>query len=276
MFGKNVLLTFIGLISLVFSKVYATDLETLKNTMGNSQRSVTVSASLSSNLNEVSTAEHSFDSDFSIAPSVALPGGTVLLSNLSFRKSLEGERKEYFNDIYVGATKTFYKNGPYSVSYLGLGFIPLSKTSQEDTYLNAGLMLAPTLNINFRSFGIKGLRIGLRPSLRVNSHRYKISKSGRSNSQFTSSALLSIYYYFTDKLYLSSRNSYVKSFTYRGNTIDRYQFSQTLTYMAVQNTRVEVGHANGGNPLAPNGTQTDIKLFDARSSQVYVALSYTF
>jgi hypothetical protein len=46
--------------------------------------------------------------------------------------------------------------------------------------------------------------------------------------------------------------------------------------MASKKTRIEIGHANGGNPLAPNGTQTDIKLFNARSSQVYAALSYTF
>lgn len=276
MFGKNVLLTFFGLSIFVFTNTYATDLETLKNTMGSSQRSLTATASLSSNLNEVSTADHSFDSDFSLDPSIVLADGTVLMANLSFRKSLEGERKEYFNDVYAGATKTFYKNGPYSVSYLALGFIPLSKTSQEDTYLNGGLMLAPTLNINFSDFGLDGFRIGLRPSVRVNSHRFKTSKSGNSNSQFTTSALLSLYYYFTDKLYLSARNSYIKSFTYRGNTLDRYQFSQALTFAAFKNTRIEVGHANGGNPLAPNGTETDIKLFDARSSQVYTALSYTF
>lgn len=276
MFARNVVLTFIGLSYLVISMGYATDLETLKNTMGNSQRSVTLSASIGSDLNKVSTAEHSFDSDFSIDPSIVLSDGTVLIANLSFSKSLEGERKEYFNDVYAGATKTFYQNGPYSLSYLGLAFIPLSKTSQEDSYLNGGLMLAPTLNINFAKFGLDGFRASFRPSLRVNSHRFKTSKSGESNSQFVTSALVSFYYHFTDKLYISARNSYVKSFTYRGNTKDQYQFSQAISYRAFKNTRVELGHANGGNPLAPNGTETDIKLFDARSSQVYAALSYTF
>lgn len=276
MFAKNALYTFMALITLLFSKGYATDLETLKEKMGGSQRSMTLTASLGSNLNEVSTADHSFDTDFSLDPSVVLPGGTVLIANLSFRKSLEGERKEYFNDVYAGATKTFYQKGAFSLSYLALGFIPVSKTSQDDTYLNTGLMLAPTLSLDLGEYGLSGLRVSLRPSVRVNSHRYKTSKSGNSNSQYVTSGLLSVYYYVTDKFYLSARNSYVKSFTYLGNTTDRYQFSQALTYRAFQNTRIEVGHANGGNPLAPEGTQTDIKLFDARSSQVYAALSYTF
>jgi hypothetical protein len=260
----------------LISKAYSSDLESLQRQTKNSNRSLTLSASIGSNLYETSTADHSLNSDFSVDPAIVLDNGTVLIANLSLTKDLKGERKQAFNDSYAGFSRTLYNKDAYSISLLGLGFLPISDYSRDDAYLTTGLMLAPTFGVNFGHWGLTGLRASLRPSVRANFHRYETSKSGNSNYQYVLSTRALISYYFTDKILVSSRNTYSRNYSYLGNTRDSFQVAQSLMYQFRPTTTAEIGHSNGGSVLAPNGTDTDIQLFNARKSQVYFALSYTF
>lgn len=262
--------------TLIITKTYANDLETIQRNSKGNNRSLTLSASLGSNLNETSTADHTLNSDFSVDPAIVLENGTILIANLSLSKDLKGERLQQFNDSYIGFTRTYYNKDAYSFSLLGLGFLPLSDYSRDDAYLTTGLMLAPTFGVNFGQWGLTGLRASLRPSLRTNFHRFETTKSGNSNYQHVVSTRLLVSYSFSDKWLLSSRNTYSRNYSYLGNTRDVYQIAQSLMYQFLPSTSVEVGHSNGGSPLAPNGTDTDIELFNARSSQIYFAIAHTF
>lgn len=266
----------ISAVSSLVSRAYSNDLETLQRQTQNSNRSVTLSASIGSNLYDSSTPDHSLVSDFSVDPAIVLQNGTVLIANLSMSKDLKGERKQAFNDSYLGFSKTVFNKDGYSISILGLGFIPISDYSRQDAYLHTSLMLAPTLGINFGQWGLTGLRASLRPAVRTNFHRYETSRSGNSNYQHNLSARLLLSYYFTDKILFTSRGTYSRNFSYLGNTVDGFQLGQSLMYQFLPTTTAEIGHSNGGSVLAPNGTDTDIELFNSRQSQIYFAVSHTF
>lgn len=263
-------------LSSLISMAYSNDLETLQRQTQNSNRSVTLSASVGSNLYDSSTADHSLVSDFSVDPAIVLENGTVLIANLSLSKDLKGERKQAFNDSYLGFSKTLFVKDAYFISLLGLGFLPISDYSRQDAHLHTSLMLAPTFGINFTHWGLTGLRASLRPAIRNNFHRYETSKSGNSNYERNLSALFLLSYSLTDKILFTSRSTYSRNFSYLGSTVDGFQLGQSLMYQFLPTSTVEVGHSNGGSVLAPNGTDTDIELFNSRQSQVYFAVSHTF
>lgn len=269
---------FIAVKILLISSAYALDLENSPEAeIRKSQPlAVTTSASISSNLYKNSSSDYSLNSDLALDPSLTLEDGTTLIGHLSLYKDLRGERKEELNDAYIGGIKTIFRHGPTSISFLGLGFIPLSERSYKDQKLQTGIMLAPTFNLSLEELMLPGLRVSLRPSYRQNFHKFKTSLSGNSNFERTLSTSLTLSYYATDALLLTSRNTYSRSFTYNGNETDSYRFEQSLTYLFTARASLTFGHLNGGNPLAANGIDTEVQFLNRRSSTVYTSVSYTF
>lgn len=267
--------------SLIFvvSKSYAFEFETNPEAQKIRQSqnfSLTTSASIGSNLVENSSADYSLYTDVALDPFISLDNGLTLLAHLSLAKDLRGEREEQLNDGYLGFSKGLYRQDAVSFSLLGLAFLPYSKESRENQYLDGGLMIAPTMAIDFSNYGAPGLRVSLRPSYRHNFHRYTTSKTGNSNLRQTYGLNLTLTYQLTGSIILISRNNYNRSITYRSNTRDAYRLEQAISYQFHPRASVTFGHLNGGSPLAPNGTDTEVKVFDNRSSQVYSSLSYTF
>jgi hypothetical protein len=274
----NVFHTAILSLSTLISSAYALDFETNPETQEIRKRQAmanTVSASMSSNLYNKSSADYKLDSDLAIDSSLNIEHGPTLLGHISLYKDLRGERKQQLNDAYIGATMSVWSAPGHSVSLLGLGFIPLSENSRKNQYLDTGIMIAPTYALNLTQWGVEGLRISLRPSFRQNFHRYKTAMDGSSNTKNTVGVNLTLAYQL-QAWTLISRNTYNKSQTYRGNTRDAYRLEQAVSYQFHPRSSVTVGHLNGGNPLAPNGVDTDIRVFNRRESQVYTSISYTF
>lgn len=271
------LFTVIGF-SLLNTKSYAFEFETNPEAQKIRQvqnLSITTSASLSSNLYKTSSSDYILNSDVAVDPVLTLENGVILLGHLSLFKDLRGERKQYFNDAYFGATKTLYRYSAYSVSLLGLGFVPLSEESRKNQHLQTSFMIAPTFGVDMGPFGAPGLRFTIRPSYRQNFHRYKSAMSGNSNNKNTIGLNLTATYQYSSWTFIS-RNNYNKSQTYRGNTRDTYRFEQAVSYLFHPRASFTFGHVNGGNPLAPNGIDTDVRVFNARTSQLYTSVSYTF
>ena len=80
----------------------------------------------------------------------------------------------------------------------------------------------------------------------------------------------------SDAAYFAFNGSYARSLTYLGNEKDSYSFSSAFGYSPTPNSSIEVGHANGGSPLATNGKDIEIEVFNSRDSSVYMSFGYQY
>jgi hypothetical protein len=275
-----VLITIIGLYFPFIQRTYAFELEAnpeSKKLRMSQQLSTTVQASLSSNLYKNSSPDQSLNTSFSIDPSFNWDQlGVTLIGHLSLNKDLKGERRQRLNDAYIGSTGGLYFAQHWSLSLLGLAFLPLSEDSKDNRNLTTGIYIAPILSLDGSSMDLPHLRLSLRPSFRQNFHQFETALSGDSNNKSTIGFNLTLSYQVLPSILLISRNNYNKSNTYRGNTRDQYVFEQIISWQFHPRASMSVGHVLGGTPLAPNGVDTDIRFFNRNDSQLYSSIGYTF
>lgn len=236
---------------------------------------LSLGATINSNLHAPSANEHALNTDFEISPSYKLTEKTTLIAALSGNKDFKGERKFELYDSYIGAVRPIHNFGHISVSALGLVFIPLSEASKLSSF-KSGVFLASTFTLDMTNLYFNNFGFDFRPGVRVNFHQFETSLAGGSNTKYSLSGRFRIHYTFSDKFKMSLSNSYSRSTTYLGNTRDSYAFSQNLSYALNQAAEVSVGHSKGGSPLSANGKETEIEIFDSRSSSIYTGLSYGF
>lgn len=232
--------------------------------------SASLSAGINSNLLKTDTPDHTLDSDFNASVSLKPDAESAVTLSLGGVKNLKGERKFYWNDGSLSYSRRLYKDELYSLSGLMLAVIPMSDDSRDNQGLRTGLLVAPTLTSGFTT---ESFVASFRPSVRYNFHRYRTSRLGGSNTEYALSARLTLSYSFTDSISVSAVNTYTRNTTYYGNTKDAYAFIQSIDYQATPELSLSLGHANGGSVLAPNGTETDIDLYDDISSTVFFALT---
>lgn len=232
--------------------------------------SASFSSGITSNLFKTSTPEHQLSSDFNLSVALKPTKEDSVSFGLAATKDLKGEREFAFSDGSLGYSRRLYRTPEYSLSGSIAAILPMSESSREIQKLNTGLVIAPSIS---SSLGIDSFSAQLRPSLRYNFHSMKTNMLGGSNTEYSLGARLTLGYNLTDELSLSAVSSYARNTTYYGNSIDSYSFIQALGYQATDELALELGHANGGNALAPNGVDTDINFYNDNTSTIYFALT---
>lgn len=233
---------------------------------------ITFGSVLTSSLHKTSDIDHQMSNEFSISPTFDLGQGYTLLSSIEGTKDLKGERKFYMGNASVGLTTTLRKFDDLTIAGTALATIPLSEGTKDLQQLRTGITLVP----KFVYSAAKGLRLVYTPSARINFHEYKTALNGASNTQYQLGNTAAISYSGFDSVALTATATYLRKFTYRGNTSDVYAFTQSITFIPTDVTSVTLGHALGANPLQPNGIDQEIEIFDERNSSVFAGFSFTY
>lgn len=232
-------------------------------------------ATASSNLEKQDSANYSATSDFSLTTILKnLPFGSLNLF-VSGSKGLTGEREFNLNDGAISNTQNL---GAYSNVNFGLSMsaiLPLSENSQKNTYLNTKLTVTPIASYQFKnmSSALDWLSISYRPNAGTYFHDYKVTQAGGSNPQYSLGQRLIVSISLSDSLSLDLDGGYTRYYSYQGSTWDIFNFDQSLSYAFNAYGSIYVGHNNAGNALAPNGRNSNIDMFDNRSSTVYSGLN---
>lgn len=232
--------------------------------------SASFSSGITSNLFKTSSPDHQLSSDFNLSVALRPTKEDSVSFALAATKDLKGEREFAFSDGSLGYSRKLYRTTGYSISGSIAAILPMSETSRDIQKLGTGIVIAPNIS---SSLGLDSFSAALRPSLRYNFHSMKTNMLGGSNTEYSLGARLTLGYNLTDEFSLSAVSSYARNTTYYGNTIDSYSFIQALGYQATEELALEIGHSNGGNALAPNGTDTDINFYDDNTSTIYFALT---
>lgn len=231
---------------------------------------------VSSNAYLPNRPEHQSGQDHILVGRLHLPGKYLLSTALWFNQDFNNEKELQARDSLLTLTKPVGKILP-GINFIMRGAVtlPISEASNETNGLVTAFRLNPLFTLNASSL-LKGLTLIYRPSAIYNVHDFKTSLSGRSNHEYTTSQRLTFLYGLMDNLYLSLDNSYVRSWTYDGNTNDFYSFDQSLSTQITKRLSGFLGHSIGGNALNVNGQESDLRIFDTTRSSYYLGISYQF
>lgn len=270
------LLLSIGNLSSVYSQNTLVELENTQNQADELEFNSTYTTWLTNNLYKQSSSENSLSQNHILNGRLSLPGKYMISTSLWFTKDYENERKTLIRDSIVSILKPMGQLfGAINVTARGGLTLPLSKDSNATAGLITAARVNPIFSYNASKY-IKNLSLIYRPSAVYNVHEFKTRTDLNSNTNYLFSQRLTIAYGITSKLWLSLDNTYIRSWTYSGNTNDLYSLDQSLSYNFTRDFSLFGGHSVFANALAVNGQESDINLFNKDDSSFYFGLSYNF
>lgn len=190
----------------------------------------------------------------------------------SVSKELTGQREMTLNNAALSAGTTIFKpNDDFSISAKLSATLPLSERSKDYQHQITGI----GLSTGFKYQATEDLTISYTPRATLNFHEFKIAEDGTSNYQYTLANTLSFDYALSESFTLSAMAKYSRLTSYAGNSKDKYDFDQSISYDFAPYS-VAIGHSIGKSPLAANGVETEIKLFDSNDSTIYGQFGFSF
>ncbi|MFX3675853.1 MAG: hypothetical protein ACN6I6_02360 [bacterium] len=226
---------------------------------------------INSGLQKFDSVQSSQSADFALALRLATENISFGL-NSSMSKGLTGERDFTFNNVALSAAKSLWKSEKdLSVSGKLSLTLPFSERSKDYQKLITGV--ATSVPVVYKA--TDSITLAYIPTVGVNFHRAEVALNGSSNYQYTVTNTLNADFALSDRFTFSALGQYSRLITYRGNTRDAYKFEQSLSYDFSPYT-VAIGHSMGGTPLAANGIETEVKLFDSNQSTVYGQFGISF
>ncbi len=257
----------------------ATSVKRLDNSAGLSLENVgiTLSNTFSTDVKAPDAAEKNMSNTTALVISYKLPDNMKLSLTTIFDKDLENDREGLIRDPKIGFSKSFGKlNRFISTSVATSAKIPVSKASRVTTSLQTGISLSGSIVYDASEHLTNGLSFVYSPAVITNFHKYRVTTSGSSNTQYTLSNSLTAGYDITDFMSASVSGSYYRNFDYTGHTKDFFGVEQTLSFVLPQNFSLSIGHSTGGSALAVNGRESNVKLFDKDLSSYFLNISFSY
>lgn len=268
------------LISIAAPKVSAqntlVELENIKSKQGTFSIDGTYTTFVSTNTYLPDRPEHQSGQDHILLGRLHLPGQYLLSTALWVNQDFTDERELTTRDSLFTLTKPMGKITD-NISWISRAAltIPLSERSNKTDGLITAIRINPLFTINAGDL-ISGLTVIFRPTLINNFYQYKTSLNGRSNFDYTVNQRITLLYGLSENVFLSLDNTYIRSWTYEGNTNDFFSLDQSISAMFTKKLSGFIGHSIGGNALAVNGQEQDISIYDTNRSTYYLGISYQF
>lgn len=252
------------------------ELENTKSKDGTYSIDATYTSFVSTNAYLPNRTEHQSSQDHLLTGRLHLPGNYLLSSTLWINQDFTDERKLQTRDSLVTLTKSMGRVSE-NISFISRAALtlPLSENSNKTDGLVTALRFNPIFTYNAKNIA-NGLNIIFRPTVIKNFYQYETSLNGQSNHDYTINQRLTFLYALTKSLFLSLDNTYVRSWTYQGNTNDFFSLDQSLNAVLTTNLSGFIGHSVGGNALNVNGQESDISIYDIERSTYYLGISYQF
>jgi len=236
--------------------------------------SISISNSTTSNLYKTDNPDHYADNITGISLGLKAGPGKLRLSGSIYKPLTDGERKEKAGDIGLSYGQKLGSINKFTTVSGALKMtLPVSENSRERSELTTAFTLSTPVSWDATQAGLKGAYVSYAPFVKKNFHEYEIATTGASNREWIVGNSLGLGYSLTDWMSIDFSGSYSRSITYQGNSTDVYSLDQSVSFSLPKKMGLSLGHQIGGSPLAPNGRDTQIDLFDSKKATVYATLS---
>jgi hypothetical protein len=246
-----------------------------------SKWSVTTAVGASSSLTK-SSQESSQDLSLQVLPSYKIGEKTKIISAISAEKALRDERKAKVNDAYIGLSFPIKKvNDLLNITGQTKVYASISDLSRKVRGRQTRLYAAPIFSFDLSTIElsrryIPGLSFTYKPIYSKYVHKYNTGTNGKSNSAYSFDQLFSLDFAFYEKWSVNFTNVYYTNWTYQSNRRTSFEFDYSVSHEFNSNYSLGLGLNNSGSALGANGIDSNVKLFDARTTSLYTELGIKF
>jgi hypothetical protein len=241
--------------------------------------SISASLSRSRSLIDFQDGTRSDSIDYTVSPSIKVSYGTFLTS-LTYSQDLKDQYSNTANDwadvpVTFGFKPTKFNlsdNFDAQISYSLTAVIPISKLTVKKDQLQTSLSGKIAYSIAPKADGFSA---GVGITLGRNFHAYEEDINGSVLNQYSSNQNLNLGYGMGN---WSISVDFVNRtrLTYKGNTKSAFGISEELSYAISKNYSVAFGHSNAGSTLKPNGTDSNIDIYNENTSTIYASLGLSY
>jgi hypothetical protein len=237
---------------------------------------VGVTIDATSNLLEPGDVEHTADTKLWLAPSYKISDPVSVSGLFIVQKDLTGLKETHLIKSSLTARHKGTRLNPYlTLSPAVTVALPLTHNAVARESLITSVAVAPRIGFDLTPAGLDTINGFFDLSLSRGFHRYETQTTGRSNTQWRLTPWLVVNVGFLTDFTLQLSAVRATSWTYAGNSRGAFDLNEELSYAITSDVSVAIGHNNSGDVLAANGTDSNIGIYDERSSTVYTALSFS-
>lgn len=153
--------------------------------------------------------------------------------------------------------------------------LPTNRESQLVDRLRLGTTLGTRLTLTKENVVLPFTLIGT-VTVQRNFHEFETNANGSENNRYGLTEALSLDLNFTDEITLSTAGNYKTALSYDGTKKYSFETSMDLGYAITKAFNVSVGISNGGSALKANGVDSNISFLDKKSSELNIAMGYSY
>ncbi len=207
--------------------------------------------------------------------SIGLASKSELIPSINFTaflgatKKFDGLKQESLQNGLFGIEGSFKISDYFLLLPAARLIAPLNEDQRELDSFRGAVNLATGVN-----FKRKKTNIAYVITARANSYKYVRAHDGKYNPYFGLTNTVSASYKLGSFIVRGSLSNTHQWNHYTARLNDRFAMEESITFKANQKLYFTLGHRNGGNTFAANGTDPNMEIFDADTSLIYTTLNY--
>lgn len=232
----------------------------------------TLTGSYNSNLQERDSYQNMQSSVFFVSPRYRLNDKFMIIGSTGLQQAMADSNLNFqnrtdFTNTSIGISRNPFPVGKYGDMRLTTALVlPSNQFNRENQTFNGALR--GTVNYFVRTNSNFVWDVDM--SALVNNHTYSIDFRGNGNVQYSVTPFQDIGFVFAKHWQFIAYQAYTSAWDYRGERRGFFTFDESLTYAKSRRWNASLGVTNAGSILKPDGQNSNVALFDTRTTTLYV------
>lgn len=231
----------------------------------------------STNLNETSDYDKSFDNAYSLIPSLKISEKLRISAVGVFIHNLkQAEESDFKNtDISLSHSAIELIKEQLSIAPAIKVTLPTNRIDREERSLITALGVSQSLSLSLKKQGLPATVIyGL--GLRKNVHEWDRTNLGTPNFEYAFINSIGVGVDINDKLSFTTKGLLYSNLTYQGEWRSRFEIFEEVGYAISEAASVYIGHTNAAPTLKEDMNSSNIEVFNKYTSSVYAGVGMTY
>jgi hypothetical protein len=229
-----------------------------------------------SNLRDTSDTQYKATSSITITPSYKILPKATLSAIVGVEQKLYADTETAIINTTVSLSRDpiELKNGR-SVNLAAFGLLPTNESDRNDATLQGGTGLAAGITQNF-NLAKKAATLNYTLSALKNYHEYERSNILDSNISHRARHIITYNQEITKAISLKVLSHYQTGWTYQNVLKTSFLISEELILALNRSASIYIGHSNNATALQANGVDSNIQIYDDRTSTFSAGMTLTY
>ncbi len=237
--------------------------------------SLSVDFSGTTDLEATESSESTRSTDLGLKANYQINKDNALSLSQAISYTNNGAYKVTAANTSIGAKfKTFKINEETSLTPSSKILLPTNEENREFDSFRGAAALA--LSLSYKTHLGAPVTFALSEEILKNVHEYESNAGNKANLSFRSRTAGALAFEFGQSVGLSLASTYDAGRTYQNALRTAFSVSQELSYKFTEKASTYISHSNGGDARGANGTDSQIKVADDRTSTISIGFRTIF